>query len=1055
MLTLPLSLTARLEQARARVAADCKPLDAPYPAYAVFLSVSDGGQRAHVTHACEENFDQAWGQACMQLGELVERHKLKGRWLRIDWVESAKPISMSALDERLRNTKRNYFRHGLALDKGLTQAYTELELNANAMLYAGSSIPHAQFNPKNFAVYAQRRHGASARLPAQPDETLHLLALQGVFITEEGELLALGGPGPDAGRRALTLTPETTLARVEQGANYLATQVREDGRFIYGWFPCFDREIASYNTLRHASSTYAMLEAWELTRDDALLQAIERALDHLVSTLIRPYTLADGRQLAFLIDTGDEIKLGGNAVCLLALVKHSELTGSDRHMQVMERLALGIAYMQHADSGRFDHVLNASDLSVKAAFRIIYYDGEAAFGLMRLHGLTRDARWLAIVEKAFEHFIAAEHWRAHDHWLSYCVNELTRHRPLEQYFRFGIRNIADYLDFVLERETTFPTLLELMLAAEQMLNRLNETPSVRDLLADIDIGKFYRALDFRAHHLLNGHFWPELAMYFRNPARILGSFFIRHHGFRVRIDDVEHYLSGFVAYHAFLMRGGTSQALADLQQTTQTLKHARQTRTASPRVPGMPNWRADDVLAATGGRWARPPQSPRWQATGLCIWLPSLRAGQMIALRPSTGKGGVPPSVLPQAPFLPQAVIASEPALDLVPAPIPVLEVPDLNRAILDLGRFARRHIRGRIIGITGSAGKTTTVAMLARALRPWGEVGQTAHNANLPHGIAWNLASIPWDVPHIVMEMAIGRMQQNAELVRPHVGVVTNIAAAHLEHHGTTAEVARRKSRIFSAMDDDGVAVLNRDMAEWEIVHEAACRRGLRVIHYGQGRDCDVRLLQYESASGEILIHAGGRNHRYCLGAPGRHMAYNSLACVAVALALDLPLEPLLLQFGDFQPVDGRGATHDLQIGPRRLRILDEAYNANPVSMRAAIELARELSPPRPDGRRILVLGDMLELGPTSEQLHQALWPVISDAAADLLVLCGQHMRSLFDMARQHIASAWFETPEALNEALIDLLRDGDLVLIKSSGGTGLSRSVDLLKRAASADES
>lgn len=175
MLTLPLSLTARLEQARARVAADCKPLDAPYPAYAVFLSVSDGGQRAHVTHACAENFDQAWGQACMQLGELVQRHKLKGRWLRIDWVESAKPISMSALDERLRNTKRNYFRHGLALDKGLTQAYTELELNANAMLYAGSSIPHAQFNPKNFAVYAQRRHGASARLPAQPDETLHLL----------------------------------------------------------------------------------------------------------------------------------------------------------------------------------------------------------------------------------------------------------------------------------------------------------------------------------------------------------------------------------------------------------------------------------------------------------------------------------------------------------------------------------------------------------------------------------------------------------------------------------------------------------------------------------------------------------------------------------------------------------------------------------------------------------------------------------------------------------------------------------------------------------------
>src|SRR5690606_30402812 len=169
--------------------------------------------------------------------------------------------------------------------------------------------------------------------------------------------------------------------------------------------------------------------AWEVTREPALAQAIARGLDYLRADLIQRVVLPSGERAAFLVEVGDEITLGGTDVCVLALVKYSELFNSVEHLPLLEELALGIRYMQDPDTGEFVHVLNYPALDTKAAFRIIYCDGEAAFGLMRLYRLTGDERWLAMVEKAFDSFIAREHWKAHDHWLGYCVNELTRYRP--------------------------------------------------------------------------------------------------------------------------------------------------------------------------------------------------------------------------------------------------------------------------------------------------------------------------------------------------------------------------------------------------------------------------------------------------------------------------------------------------------------------------------------------------------------------------------------------------------------------------------------------------
>ena len=523
----------------------------------LFMSACTGKERAHVVMARGKEFGATWQRGAQLLSAWQRKQAaLQILWLRIDVVHTVHPMNWATLTKGLAATKRNYFRFGIAFDEEFAVAMLEPEIGANAVLYDGT-FDEATPNEANLRGYGQRRFGRQLTWPAQPTDQVWLFETRAVF-TDGKALHRVEHQGRNRGHRVLPSWNQACVQEViATSTSYLARQVMPSGKYHYGWFPCFDRAIPTYNTLRHASSTYALLEGWEVTGDPRNKAAIDKALAHLIGNFIHHATLPSGAQAAFLVDEGDEIKLGGNAVCLLALSKYTELTGDTQHLPLLEALALGIVHMQDASTGRFVHVLHHPDLTVKQESRIIYYDGEAAFGLMRLYGLTRDPRWLRSAELAFDHFIKAEHWRAHDHWLGYCVNEITLYKPEARYYRFGLDNVRDHLDFVLERITTFPTLLELMMAAEKMIARLQSTPELSQMLEGFDLDKFYLALEQRARYLMTGHFFPEFAMFFKNPARIVGSFFIRHHSFRVRIDDVEHYLSGYVAYRKYLQRSSS------------------------------------------------------------------------------------------------------------------------------------------------------------------------------------------------------------------------------------------------------------------------------------------------------------------------------------------------------------------------------------------------------------------------------------------------------------------------------------------------------------------
>ncbi|MBC2015717.1 poly(glycerol-phosphate) alpha-glucosyltransferase [Listeria welshimeri] len=444
-------------------------------------------------------------------------------------------------------TKKNYYRRGIALNENFKMALMEQEINANAILLPADE--GLAINIENMNRYLIQSNKNQAQLNLTTDSNIVTFDTLGWFFDGK-KIHELETTEWNHGRRKTTLLkPEIVAELVGNAGRYLANQVNATGEFNYGWFACFDKKIKHYNSLRHASTTYSMLEAYELTEDEFILEAAANALAYLQKNFI--YEKED---LAFLIEPElREVKLGGAAATLLAFTKYMKITGNKTYLPLCRKIANAILSLQDKD-GKFSHVLEYPTLEVKDIFRIVYYDGEAVFGLLRLYEIDRDSRWLDAAAKSFNHFIRDNYWQNHDHWLSYCANEITKYIPDEAYYEFGLQNAFDNLPFIYARETTFPTFLELTVATKEMTLRM-EKEGLQHLLLDYSIEELEKTITKRAHYQLNGYFYPELAMYYKNPARIEGSFFIRHQSFRVRIDDVEHNISGYVRYYQLLKHG--------------------------------------------------------------------------------------------------------------------------------------------------------------------------------------------------------------------------------------------------------------------------------------------------------------------------------------------------------------------------------------------------------------------------------------------------------------------------------------------------------------------
>jgi len=386
-------------------------------------------------------------------------------------------------------------------------------------------------------------------------------------------------------------------------------------------------------------------------------------------------------------------------------------------------------------------------------------------------------------------------------------------------------------------------------------------------------------------------------------------------------------------------------------------------------------------------------------------------------------------------------------------AAAPLLAIDDVLGALRDLARAARARSRAKIIAVTGSAGKTSTKDALRLALSADGETHASAASYNNHWGVPLSLARLPENAKYAVFEIGMnhaGEITPLTQMARPHVAIVTTVEPVHLEYFGTLEKIADAKAEIFLGVEQNGAAVLNRDNAQYQRLAKAAKMAGVaRVVPFGEHEEAEARLLRYALHAECSTVEARilGQDVTYKLGAPGLHQVLNSLAVLAAAALAGADLAVAALALNNLKAAPGRGTRVQLAVPGGTALLIDESYNANPASMRAAIALLGQ-APVGARGRRVAVLGDMLELGGEAAALHRGLAEPLAAAKIDLVYCSGPHMRALWEALPSGARGGYAETAAALEPSVVDAVSAGDALMVKGSLGSKMGPIVKALER-------
>ena len=448
-------------------------------------------------------------------------------------------------------------------------------------------------------------------------------------------------------------------------------------------------------------------------------------------------------------------------------------------------------------------------------------------------------------------------------------------------------------------------------------------------------------------------------------------------------------------------------------------------------------WTSDEIVAATGGTL----HGQQFEVSGITFDSREVEHGWLFVAMPGTVADGHD--------FVPRAFAAGA-AAALVSRPVEGshILVPDVPKALTDLAIASRERMSGKVLGVTGSVGKTSTKEALYAALERYakGKVHRSVKSYNNHTGVPLSLARMPRDSEYAVLEMGMnakGEIAALTRLVRPHVAMIITLASAHIEYLGSMEAIADAKAEIFEGLEPEGIAIIPEDTPYRDRLVKAARRYADRTISFGHG-DADVAALHAVRADkGGSLVTARLLESEltYTIAQRGDHWVTNSLAVLAAVEAVGADLAIAGLALADMGGLKGRGERHRLAIDGGHFLLIDESYNANPASMAATL---KALGEERDVERRIAVLGPMRELGGHVDDLHAGLAPAVTEARVDHLILVGDDMRPLEDALCGAVAVERAANVEEATELLARLLRPGDAVLVKASNSIGLAKLVE-----------
>ena len=468
-------------------------------------------------------------------------------------------------------------------------------------------------------------------------------------------------------------------------------------------------------------------------------------------------------------------------------------------------------------------------------------------------------------------------------------------------------------------------------------------------------------------------------------------------------------------------------------------------------------WTSAEAVAATGGR-----VSGDWTAAGVSIDTRTLVPGDLFVALKDQRDGHD---------FVAQALEKGAAAALVSRRPVgisedaPLLIVDDVLGGLERLAQAARARTEARVVAVTGSVGKTSTKEMLRTALSAQGRTHAAEQSYNNHWGVPLTLARMPRDTEFAVIEIGMnapGEIAPLSRLARPHVGLITTVAAVHLEAFEDIDGIAAEKGALAEGLGPGGAMVLNADIATLPILRGAA--GAARVVTFGENAAADYRLLSVRLGEAVLTAEAdcAGARQIFKLSAPGRHLALNALGALAAVAELGGDVAQAALALASWSAQEGRGARWDVVLGPGgidgSIRLIDESFNANPAAMAAALEVFAVTTPQNDvgrvaRGRRIAFLADMLELGPTSPRLHAGLARLEAMAAIDTVHCAGPLMKNLHEALGPRQRGMWFQTTAELAAAAPRLVDAGDVVMCKGSKGSKTGLLVEAIKKLGAAE--